>query len=71
MKSDGQDESNHVRVNVSELDPPLPVVKRVQQPAGGVGGEMSLWNRRSGGASLKTLQIHIANNNQIIPPTTV
>lgn len=49
-----------VPLNLAELDPPLPVVKKVQQPpCGGVGGEegVSLWKRRSGGEGLKGLQI--------------
>ncbi|XP_019180228.1 PREDICTED: uncharacterized protein LOC109175420 [Ipomoea nil] len=58
-------------VDINELDPPLPVVKKVQQPCGG-GGEASLWKRRSGGGGLKSLQIQLDKSNQlIIPPSTV
>ncbi|KAL6962086.1 hypothetical protein U1Q18_037041 [Sarracenia purpurea var. burkii] len=45
-------------VNIGELDPPLPVVKRVRKPANG-RDEVNLWRRRSGGngIALKSLQI--------------
>ncbi|KAL0432174.1 UNVERIFIED_CONTAM: hypothetical protein Slati_2551700 [Sesamum latifolium] len=57
-------------VNVGELDPPLPVVKRVA--ASGVDrDEGNLWKRRSNGAALKSLkieQIHLRNSSSQ-PPT--
>ncbi|XP_031098823.1 uncharacterized protein LOC116002794 [Ipomoea triloba] len=58
-------------VDINELDPPLPVVKKAPQP--GAGGEGSLWKRRSGGGGLKTLQIQLdkSSNQLIIPPSTV
>lgn len=40
-------QQQNVEVNLTELDPPLPVVKKVQPPP-----EVSLWKRRSGGLSL-------------------
>ncbi|KAL3513582.1 hypothetical protein ACH5RR_026299 [Cinchona calisaya] len=43
---------NGVDVNISELDPPLPVIKKVHQPC-----EVNLWKRRYGGPALKSLQI--------------
>ncbi|KAK4352686.1 hypothetical protein RND71_028204 [Anisodus tanguticus] len=63
-------ESSKIEVNVSELDPPLPVVKKVKSPP--VDG--GLWKRRSGGAALKNLQIqqiHLSTDNNLLQPTTV
>ncbi|XP_027090377.1 uncharacterized protein LOC113750232 [Coffea eugenioides] len=57
-------------VSISELDPPLPVIKKVQQPC-----EVNLWKRRSGGPALKSLQIeqiHVPRNNHLpLPAQTV
>lgn len=60
------------KVNISELDPPLPVVKTVQPPGGGCDG-VNLWKRRIDGVALKNLQIeqiHSYNKN-FLPPTIV
>ncbi|XP_059630320.1 uncharacterized protein LOC132273375 [Cornus florida] len=54
---------NYVPVNIVDMDPPLPVIKRVQQPAEGGRDETSLWKRRSGGMALKGLQIHTPNGH--------
>ncbi|CAN4119515.1 unnamed protein product [Withania somnifera] len=62
--------SKIVEVNVSELDPPLPVVRKVKPPP--VDG--GLWKRRSGGPALKSLQIqhiHLPTVTNLLPPTTV
>ncbi|XP_055834632.1 uncharacterized protein LOC129903155 [Solanum dulcamara] len=62
---------NVVEVNVSELDPPLPVVKKVNPAQAADGG---LWKRRSGGTALKSLQIqqiHLPIDNSLLQPTTV
>ncbi|XP_059630241.1 uncharacterized protein LOC132273263 [Cornus florida] len=65
----------HPVVDVAEMDPPLPVVKRVQQSGEG-RDEVNLWKRRSAAAhgvalkNLKILQIHIPNNH-FLQPTTV
>ena len=59
-KIDCHEDENYANViNVVDLDPPLPVIKRVQQSGdGGGGGDSgSLWKRRSGGVALKTLQL--------------
>lgn len=60
-------------VNIGELDPPLPVVKRVAPPPGVGRDEMNLWRRRClRGAELKSLQIkqkHLPNNNFELPST--
>ncbi|PSS31774.1 UUbiquitin carboxyl-terminal hydrolase FAM188B [Actinidia chinensis var. chinensis] len=57
------------KVPVAEMDPPLPVVKRVAAAYEERGrDEVSLWKRRSGGAALRSLQvqpIHIPNNPPI------
>ncbi|XAR62627.1 hypothetical protein NMG60_11017461 [Bertholletia excelsa] len=64
-------------VKIEEMDPPLPVVKRVQPAA-----EVSLWKRRSGGPSIQSLQLqhihqlpHNSNNslsiNNLQPISTV
>ncbi|CAK7347059.1 unnamed protein product [Dovyalis caffra] len=62
---------NSVSVSIENMDPPLPVIKKVQQPTD--GGEVnSLWKRRSGGLALKNLQmqeIQLSRNN--LTPTTV
>ncbi|KAL7086272.1 hypothetical protein ACP275_14G329200 [Erythranthe tilingii] len=50
-------------VNIGELDPPLPVVKKVAPP-GVDRDEVNLWKRRFSGAALKSLQIepiHLPN----------
>ncbi|CAI9786651.1 unnamed protein product [Fraxinus pennsylvanica] len=62
----------HKKVNINELDPPLPVVKRVRPP-GGSRDTVNLWKRRFDGVALKNLQIeqihlHIKN---FLPPTPV
>ncbi|XP_073138617.1 uncharacterized protein [Henckelia pumila] len=50
--------------NMSEMDPPLPVVKRVALPGAG-GDEVNIWKRRfNGAAALKRLQIQ---HHQISP----
>ncbi|KAG8389730.1 hypothetical protein BUALT_Bualt01G0009100 [Buddleja alternifolia] len=57
-------------VNVKELDPPLPVVKRVA-PQGVGRDEVNIWKRRINGVALKGLQIeqiHLPNCNSQ-PPT--
>ncbi|XP_057973727.1 uncharacterized protein LOC131161781 [Malania oleifera] len=59
--NDNYNTSGGTSVNVVDLDPPLPVIKRIQCGAGEGG---SLWKRRSGGVVLKSLQlqqIHLPN----------
>jgi hypothetical protein len=56
---------NSVSVSIENMDPPLPVIKKVQQPADG-GEASSLWKRRSGGLALKNLQL---NRNNLAPTT--
>ncbi|XP_052202544.1 uncharacterized protein LOC127808175 [Diospyros lotus] len=75
--SDGGDRVDYAaaaaaEVNIAELDPPLPVVKRA---ADGRREEVNLWKRRSGGVALKVqLQpVHHTSNNPhcLVQPTTV
>ncbi|XP_009601251.1 uncharacterized protein LOC107815139 [Nicotiana tabacum] len=54
-------------INLSELDPPLPVVKKVKPPPEDGG----LWKRRSGGVALTSLQINLPTHNNLLQPTTV
>lgn len=65
-------------VNLEELDPPLPVVKRLplqKQQEGEQGNKeenMSLWKRRAGGAPLKTLQVQVVRQSHtLLPANTV
>ncbi len=46
---------NRACINIVDMDPPLPVIKKVKKPEGEEGD--SLWKRRSGGVALKTLQL--------------
>ncbi|XP_021810236.1 cap-specific mRNA (nucleoside-2'-O-)-methyltransferase 1 [Prunus avium] len=60
-------------INIVDLDPPLPVIKRVHKKPESQEEEVgSLWKRRSGGAALEGLQLklthHPRHQNQ---PTTV
>ncbi|KAG2709169.1 hypothetical protein I3760_05G226100 [Carya illinoinensis] len=61
---------NRVSISIVDLDPPLPVIKRVQKPQ---GEEVdNLWKRRSGGVALKTLQLQqIHHPKHHLQPTTV
>ncbi|XP_011027630.1 PREDICTED: uncharacterized protein LOC105127869 [Populus euphratica] len=62
---------NSVSVSIENMDPPLPVVKRVHQPTED-GEANSLWKRRSGGLALKNLQLQeIQLNRSNLAPTTV
>ncbi|KAK1361636.1 hypothetical protein POM88_046110 [Heracleum sosnowskyi] len=44
-------------LNMAELDPPLPVIKRLPQPCHGDSEPVSLWKRRSRGDGLANIQI--------------
>lgn len=68
-KIEDRSSDNYEAINLAELDPPLPVMKRpVQQPGGG----MNLWKRRSDGNGLKTLQrIQIPKHHHLLQPTSV
>ncbi|KAG6422816.1 hypothetical protein SASPL_113197 [Salvia splendens] len=51
-------------VDVGELDPPLPVVKKAE-------GNANLWKRRFNGAPIQTLQIRNMTHIAASPPPTV
>lgn len=46
-----------VPISIENMDPPLPVIKRVRKLEEQSQGHHSLWKRRSGGAALKSLQL--------------
>lgn len=56
-------------VDVGELDPPLPVLKRVAPP-GVSRDEVNLWKRRFNGA-VQIEKIHLPINCKISQPPTV
>ncbi|KAJ4701228.1 Myotubularin-like protein [Melia azedarach] len=72
-KEDGSKErsgDSEVSVNIAEMDPPLPVIKRVPKAAAdeGEGNANNLWKRRSGVGALKGLelqQIKIPRHHQV------
>ncbi|XP_058754166.1 uncharacterized protein LOC131627339 [Vicia villosa] len=72
----GRNENVVVGMKIDEMDPPLPVIKRVNNLEEGNKSENSLWKRRSGssGVSLRSLQvqqIQLQNSKICIQPTTV
>ncbi|XP_061350501.1 uncharacterized protein LOC133295673 [Gastrolobium bilobum] len=62
---------NLVPISIDDMDPPLPVIKRV--PKFEEGGNMvdSLWKRRSGAPAIKSLQLQQIHHPRIClqPPT--
>ncbi|KAL5558321.1 hypothetical protein UlMin_034532 [Ulmus minor] len=59
-------------VNIVDMDPPLPVIKRTVKPGQDQGEGNSLWKRRSGGVELKGLQLQqIHHPKHHLQPTTV
>jgi hypothetical protein len=69
-KRDRHGSDSCVSVSIVDMDPPLPVIKRVQKPETGEGE--NLWKRRSGGVALKTLQLQqIHHPKHHLQPTTV
>lgn len=68
----GDQDCVKVVMDISKMDPPLPVVKRVAPPPGNCRDEVNLWKRRSNG--VKTMQIEPINlpgKKFQPPPTTV
>lgn len=61
-----------VVIDISKMDPPLPVVKRVAPP-GNSRDEVNIWKRRFEGAkSMQIEPIHLPGKRfQPPPPTTV
>lgn len=69
----GDPDSVEAVVDVGEMDPPLPVMKRVTPPGGGGVNEVNIWKRRFNGVALQSLQIdqiHLSKS-RFLPPTTV
>lgn len=65
-----------VGLRIDEMDPPLPVIKRVNKMEEGSKSDNSLWKRRSGSSgvplrSLQLQQIQVQNPKICIQPTTV
>ncbi|KAJ1385018.1 hypothetical protein SESBI_42010 [Sesbania bispinosa] len=62
-----------VPINIEEMDPPLPVIKRVPKlEEGSSQVDNSLWKRRSGGSALKSLQLQQIHHPRIcLQPTSV
>lgn len=60
-------------VDISKMDPPLPVVKRAAAPPGNSRDEVNLWRRRFDGAkkSMQIEPINLPNKRFPPPPTTV
>ncbi|KAK4758320.1 hypothetical protein SAY87_019621 [Trapa incisa] len=55
-------EGNKEALNIAEIDPPLPVVKKVRKPEEEVGGR-SLWLRRLGEVAPHLRTLEIQHNN--------
>ncbi|XVE95393.1 hypothetical protein REPUB_Repub02eG0093300 [Reevesia pubescens] len=68
-KNDGGKE-NSASINIENMDPPLPVIKRVPKQ-GDKGDGDTLWERRSRGVTLKSLQLQQIQLNRHQEPTTV
>nr|KYP47518.1 hypothetical protein KK1_030854 [Cajanus cajan] len=60
---------NVVPISIENMDPPLPVIKRVQKPEEEKQVD-SLWKRRSGGAALKSLQLQQIHHSRHHPQIT-
>ncbi|XWS21573.1 hypothetical protein CRYUN_Cryun30bG0065900 [Craigia yunnanensis] len=66
----GDGKENSASINIENMDPPLPVIKRVPKH-GDKGDEDTLWQRRSRGVALKSLQLQQIQLNRHQEPTTV
>ena len=60
---------NVVPISIENMDPPLPVIKRVQKPEEERQVD-NLWKRRSGGAALKSLQLQQIHHSRHHPQLT-
>ncbi|EEF48422.1 uncharacterized protein LOC8262990 [Ricinus communis] len=64
-------DSNPVSIRIEDMDPPLPVIKKVHKAADGEEAD-TIWKRRSGGLALKNLQLQqIQLSRHNLAPTTV
>ncbi|XVE55413.1 hypothetical protein DITRI_Ditri03aG0156700 [Diplodiscus trichospermus] len=66
----GDGKENSASINVENMDPPLPVIKRVSKKGDKGDGE-TIWQRRSRGVTLKSLQLQQIQLNRHQEPTTV
>ncbi|XP_028757456.1 uncharacterized protein LOC114716594 [Neltuma alba] len=66
------DNEASVALSIENMDPPLPVIKRVQRKSEEESQADSLWKRRSGGVALKSLQLQqIHHPRHHLQPTSV
>ncbi|XP_022751045.1 uncharacterized protein LOC111299837 [Durio zibethinus] len=65
----GDGKENSASINIENMDPPLPVIKRVPKQ-GDKGNGDTLWQRRSGGVTLKSLQLQQIQPSKHQEPTT-
>ncbi|XP_022765914.1 uncharacterized protein LOC111310773 [Durio zibethinus] len=65
----GDGKENSASINIENMDPPLPVIKRVPKQ-GDKGDGDTLWQRRSRGVALKSLQLQQVQLNRHQEPTT-
>lgn len=54
---DGNDQNSAAMINIENMDPPLPVIKRVAKQGDKGDGVDTIWQRRSRGVTLKGLQL--------------
>ncbi|XVE60399.1 hypothetical protein DITRI_Ditri05aG0125600 [Diplodiscus trichospermus] len=66
----GDGKENSASISIENMDPPLPVIKRVPKH-GDKGDGDTLWQRRSRGVALKSLQLQQIQLNMHQEPTTV
>ncbi|KAL5076590.1 hypothetical protein RYX36_015574 [Vicia faba] len=71
-----RNENIAVGIRIDEMDPPLPVIKKMNSLEEGSKSDNSLWKRRSGSSgvqltSLQVQQIQVQNPKICIQPTTV
>ncbi|KAE8666613.1 Histone acetyltransferase of the MYST family 1 isoform 1 [Hibiscus syriacus] len=70
LENGGKENCGSSSISVENMDPPLPVIKRVPKK-GDKGDGDTLWQRRSRGVSLESLQLQQIQVNRHQEPTTV
>ncbi|XP_057442982.1 uncharacterized protein LOC130734536 [Lotus japonicus] len=73
-RCDQNQNQNLVGISIEEMDPPLPVIKKVPNLEEGSKVENSLWKRRNNGPAIKGLQLQQIHHPRIclqLDPTTV
>lgn len=68
---DGKENSASNSINIENMDPPLPVIKRTVPQNDEKGDGDTLWGRRFRGVALKSLQLQQIQLNRHQEPTTV